>query len=137
MRRCVEKGAEYFLSRELHRQGARYAPWYRTHYPVHYYYDLLVGLDFMTRLGYTSDPRLDYATSWLESRRRRDGAWNLDAVHPDVGPAMRRWLAAHPSQRPIPFALETVGRPSKVVTLTALNVRRAIDRAPANPERRR
>jgi len=136
MRSCVEKAAEYFLSRELHRQGARYPPWYRTHYPVHYYYDLLVGLDFMTRLGYANDPRLGYAASWLRSRRRADGTWNLDAVHPDVGPAMRRWLAAHPSQRPIPFALETVGRPSKMVTLTALRALGEVDRALGNPEPR-
>jgi len=137
MRSCIEKAAEYFLSRELHRQGARYAPWYRTHYPVHYYYDLLVGLDFMTRLGYANDPRLGYATAWLRSRRRRDGRWNLDAVHPDVGPAMRRWLSSHPTQRPIPFALETVGRPSKMVTLTAVKALDAIDRAMGTPERRR
>ena len=137
MRSCVAKGAEYFLSRELHRQGARYPPWYRTHYPVHYYYDLLVGIDFMTRLGYASDPRMGYALSWLRSRRRPDGTWNLDAVHPDVGPTMRRWFAAHPGQRPIPLALESVGRPSKMVTLTALAALREIDRVSMMPEGRR
>jgi len=129
MRECVARGAEFFLERELHRQGSRYAPWYRTHYPVHYYYDLLVGLDFMTQLGYGADPRMEYAFRWLESRRRRDGAWNLDAVHPDVGPTMRRWFSRHPSQQPIPFALETVGRPSKMVTLAALKALAAADRA--------
>ncbi|HYA70663.1 MAG TPA: prenyltransferase/squalene oxidase repeat-containing protein, partial [Thermoplasmata archaeon] len=134
MRECVGKGAEYFLSRELHQQGTRYAPWYRTHYPVHYYYDLLVGLDFMTELGYGGDSRIRYAAEWLRSRRRPDGAWNLDAVHPDVGSAMRRYLATHPSQRPIPFALETVGRPSKIVTLTAMKALAAIDHAAAAPE---
>jgi hypothetical protein len=134
MRECVEKGAEYFLSRELHHQGTRYAPWYRTHYPVHYYYDLLVGLDFMTALGYGGDPRMRYATEWLRSRRRPDGVWNLDAVHPDVGSAMRRYYRDHPSDRPIPFALETVGRPSKMVTLTAMKVLAAIDRAPSRSE---
>jgi len=133
MRECVAKGAEYFLSRELHRQGSRYAPWYRTHYPVHYYYDLLVGLDFMTGLGYGGDPRLRYATEWLCSRRRPDGAWNLDAVHPDVGPAMLRWYKERPSQRPIPFALETVGQASKMITLTAMKTLAAIDRASPAP----
>jgi hypothetical protein len=128
MRACVEKGAEFFLERELHRQGSRYAPWYRTHYPVHYYYDLLVGLDFMTRLGYARDPRMVYALRWLESRRRPDGAWNLDAVHPDVGPTRRQWFARHPSQQPIPFALEAVGRPSKMITLTALKALDQVDR---------
>jgi hypothetical protein len=134
MRECVGKGAEFFLERELHRQGSRYAPWYRTHYPVHYYYDLLVGLDFMTQLGYGGDPRMDYAVRWLEGRRRPDGAWNLDAIHPDVGPAMRRWFDAHPSQQPIPFALEAVGRPSKMITLTALKSLAAVDRARGTSE---
>ena len=128
MRSCVEKAAEYYLQRELHRQGSHYAPWYRTHYPVHYYYDLLVGLDFMTRLGYADDPRMEYALGWLRSRRRPDGAWNLDAVHPDVGAGMRRWFTRHPSQAPTPFSLETVGKPSKMVTLTALRVIAAADR---------
>jgi len=134
MRECVAKGAEFFLSRELHHQGSRYAPWYRTHYPVHYYYDLLVGLDFMTALGYGADPRMRYAVDWLRARRRADGAWNLDAVHPDVGPAMRRYMTTHPNDLRIPFALETVGRPSKIVTLTALKALAAVDRATAPTE---
>ena len=40
MKMAVEKGAEFFLERELHVQGDNYNPWYRFHYPVHYYYDL-------------------------------------------------------------------------------------------------
>jgi hypothetical protein len=106
MRTCVQKGAEFFLQRHLHQQGAPYAPWYRFHYPIHYYYDLLVGLDFMTALGYVSDPRMEYAIRFLRSRRRRDGAWNLDAVHPDVEGPIATWFATHPRQRPTPFALE-------------------------------
>ena len=54
MKSAVERGAEFYLERELHRQGARYEPWYRFHYPHHYYYDLLVGLDFLTALGYSN-----------------------------------------------------------------------------------
>ena len=61
MKSAVEKGAEYFLERELHIQGDRYEPWYRFHYPVHYYYDMLVGLDFMTALGYADDRRMEFA----------------------------------------------------------------------------
>jgi hypothetical protein len=122
MQRCVELGAEFFLSRELHLQGGRYAPWYRFHYPVHYYYDLLVGLDLLTSLGYQDDPRLAYALGVLQERRRRDGRWNLDAVHPDVDGGMARWYAAHPRDRPTPSTLERVGAPSKMITLTALRV---------------
>ena len=131
MRSCVAKGAEFYLQRELHRQGDRYAPWYRTHYPVHYYYDLLVGLGFMTALGFGGDPRMEYATNWLRSRRRPDGVWNLDAVHPDVEGAMAAWFRKHPSQRPTPFSLEEVGKPSKMITFQALQVLTAVDRTKA------
>jgi len=127
MKRSVALGAEFFLDRELHRQGARYAPWYRFHWPVHYYYDVLVGLDMLTALGYGDDPRLGFALELLRKKQRADGRWNLDAVHPDVGPAMRRWIAGHPGQAPTPFSLEAVGKPSKMVTLTALKVLAAAD----------
>ncbi len=128
MQRAVEAGAEFFLQRELHKQGDHYEPWYRFHYPIHYYYDLLVGLDFMTALGYVDDPRLKPALGVLEERRRRDGRWNLDAVHPDVEGGNAEWFAKHPKDRPTPFALETVGEPSKMITLRAMRVLRRIER---------
>ena len=127
MQRAIELGAEFFLERELHRQGRRYPPWYRFHYPVHYYYDVLVGLEMLTDLGYGDDPRLRYALSLLEKKRRPDGRWDLDAVHPDVkGSSLairwEQWFRAHPKDRRTPFALETVGAPSKMITLRALLV---------------
>ena len=130
MTACVEKGAEFFLERRLHRQGARYAPWFRFHYPVHYYYDLLVGLDMLTALGYSADPRLADALSVLRKKRRPDGRWNLDAVHPDVEGPLARWLRQHPSQAPIPWGLETPGRPSKMITLVAARVLARIEGTP-------
>ena len=122
MQGVVERGAEFFLERELHRQGDRYPPWYRFHYPVHYYYDVLVGLDLLTSLGYGADPRLRFALDLLKKKRRSDGRWNLDAVHPDVEGGMLTWMQKHPKQRPTPVALETPGKPSKLITLTALKV---------------
>lgn len=127
MKRVVESGAEFFLQRELHKQGDPYEPWYRFHYPVHYYYDLLVGLDFMTALGYGGDPRLQHALSVLREKRRSDGRWNLDAIHPDVEGGPAEWYKKHPKDRPTPFALEKVGEPSKMITLRALRVLRRID----------
>ena len=124
---CVERAAEFFLERELHRQGGAYPPWRRTHYPVHYYYDLLVGLDLLTSLGYGSDPRMRFALDWLRRRQRRDGRWDLDAVHPDVEGGVGRWRAEHPEKRPVPLALEAPGRPSKMITLTALRVLSRLD----------
>ena len=128
MRDCVEKAAEYFLEKELHVQGSHYEPWYRFHYPVHYYYDLLVGLDFITALGYGSDRRLTHALEALRRKRNADGTWSLDAVHPDVEGGMGDWYRAHPKQAPTPFALEEVGRPSKMITLRALTVLKRVER---------
>lgn len=122
MKQAVEKGAEFFLERELHIQGEHYEPWYRFHYPVHYYYDLLVGLDFMTALGYGDDKRLRHAVRVLKQKRRPDGRWNLDAVHPDVEGGMAEWFRNHPKQAPTPFSLEAAGEPSKIITLRALQV---------------
>jgi hypothetical protein len=119
---AAEKGAEFFLERELHRQGAHYEPWYRFHYPVHYYYDLLVGLDFMTALGYGGDKRLSHATGVLRRKRREDGRWNLDAIHPDVEGSPAAWYEKHPKDMPVPFALERAGEPSKMITLRGLQV---------------
>src|SRR5207247_6432408 len=75
MKSAVEEAAEFYLQRELHTQGDRYRPWERFHYPVHYYYDILVGLDLLTSLGYTDDPRLEYGLSLLKNRRRPVGRW--------------------------------------------------------------
>jgi hypothetical protein len=129
MEECAVRGAEFFLERELHRQGARYPPWFRFHYPVHYYYDLLVGLDLLTGLGYGRDARLQFALDFLRKRRRRDGRWNLDAVHPDVEGPIATWFEKHPGQRPTPLAFETPGRPSKMVTLRALRVLDRVEHA--------
>ena len=122
MTRVVEQGAEFFLERELHRQGARYAPWFRFHYPVHYYYDLLVGLDLLTSLGYGDDPRLGFAIGHMKKKRGSDGRWRLAPLHPDVAGSLLTWVRTHPKQAPVPFGLETPGRPSKMITLIAERV---------------
>jgi len=127
MKAAVEKGAEFYLGKELHKQGDEYRPWYRLHYPVHYYYDVLVGLDFMTALGYGRDKRLGFAVDLLKRRMSPDGRWTLDAVHPDVEGGMAEWFAKHPKQTPTPFALEKTGEPSKMITLRATQVLSRLD----------
>ncbi len=122
MKRAVELAAEFYLQRELHKQGDHYEPWYRFHYPVHYYYDLLVGLDFMTALGYGGDPRLLHAVTHLKKKRRPDGRWNLDAVHPDLDGKVAEWYTTHPKRAPTPFGLENPGEPSKMITFRAMVV---------------
>jgi hypothetical protein len=127
MKLAVERGAEFFLERELHRQGDRYEPWYRFHYPVHYYYDLLVGLDFMTALGYSGDKRLGYAISLLKKKRRSDGRWNLDSLNPEPESPQGRWDHEHPRQATTRFALEEPGEASRMITLSALKIMNRID----------
>lgn len=123
MKLACERGAEFFLERELHKQGARWEQWYRFHYPVHYYYDLLVGLDFMTALGYSGDKRLGYAISLLKEKRRQDGRWNLGANRPEESAALASWRKKHPGSKDMtPFVLEQPGRPSKNITLRAMEV---------------
>ena len=123
MKHACERGAEFYLERELHKEGARWEPWYRFHYPVHYYYDLLVGLDFMTALGYSRDKRMGYAISLLEEKRRQDGRWILDANRPEESPALTAWRKQHPKSKDFtPLVLEQPGKPSKMITLTAMKV---------------
>ena len=120
----IERGAEFYLERRLIHEGRRrYAPWLRFHYPNHYFYDVLVGLDIMTRLGYGNDRRLGQALSILIKKRQRDGIWLLDAVHPDLGVGAQYRLRKHVR----PFALEEAGKPSKWITLTALRVLKRVE----------
>jgi hypothetical protein len=125
---AIARGAEFYLARHLLDEGGDpYEPWRRTHYPVHYYYDFLVGLDLLARLGFGGDPRLGPALDLLESRRNADGTWNLDALHPDLpGPEVTDYQLRTPYY---PFAIEPAGRPSRWITVTALGVLRRAGRA--------
>jgi hypothetical protein len=115
--RAIERGTDFYLDRGLLREGRPYAPWTRLHYPVHYYYDLLVGLDVLTELGYGGDPRMRPPLDRLEAMRNRDGSWNLDAHHPDSEDPNYRVRGPF-----YPFGLEVPGRPSRWITTTALLV---------------
>ncbi len=121
VRGSIERGAEFYLSRRLMDEGeVRYPPWFRIHYPTHYYYDLLVGLGILTRLGYGSDPRMRPAVRWLLGKRRRDGTWALDADHPDLDPVRGGYEF---DEGPVwPLRLEPPGAPSRWATLEALSV---------------
>lgn len=127
MQECAERGAEFYLERELHRQGAPYPPWSRFHWPVHYYYDVLVGLDVLTELGYTDDRRMRFAVDLLRKKRSPDGRWRMEAPHPDVAGSLARRYAADPRERPTPLSFEPRGVPSKMITLRALTVLARLD----------
>ena len=125
MEESIARGAEFFLERGLFREGPRYAPWFRFHYPNHYFYDLLVGLDLLTKLGYAGDRRLRPALQTLSGKRRRDGSWIIDRANPDA-PASLLHLHVRKAR---PLQLERPGRPSKWITLTALRVLKRVEEA--------
>lgn len=115
MDRAISRGAEFYLHRQLFAEGRKYPPWFRFHYPNHYFYDILVGLDLVTQLGYGDDRRLRPALDLLRQKRRADGKWALDRVHPDLGTRTRAT-----GERSL--VIESAGRPSKWITLKALTV---------------
>jgi hypothetical protein len=126
MTQAIDKGAEFYLERKLFEEGKRYAPWFRFHYPNHYFYDVLVGLDVITQLGFSGDRRLRPALELLKEKQRRDGTWNLDKAHPDIGPGVH----VSPDPKKIkPLVIEAPGKPSKWITLKALTVLKRTDEA--------
>jgi hypothetical protein len=126
MERAIERGAEFYLQRKLFEEGRKYAPWFRFHFPSHYFYDVLVGLDVLTRLGFSDDRRLQPALKVLREKRQRDGSWILDKVPPDLLPGMK--IYSDPSKVK-PLVIEPAGKPSKWITLKALSVLKRTDEA--------
>jgi hypothetical protein len=123
--RSIARGAEFYLKHNLINEGRPYAPWRRFHYPNHYYYDVLVGLDVITGLGFGDDRRLRPALDILKTKRRSDGKWSIDRAHPDLGPGAN----AHPDRKLKPLVIEAPGRPSKWITLKALRVLKRVNEA--------
>ncbi len=125
--RSIERGAEFYLERSLMHEGKKpYPPWYRIHYPTHYYYDILVGLRILTRLGYGGDRRLRPALEWLSRKRGADGRWCLEASHPDLDPTLANYALGGPVYS---LVLELPGTPSRWATVEALSVQAAVQRA--------
>lgn len=125
VKEAIARGAEFYLKRRLSLEGPRYPPWFRFHYPNHYFYDVLVGLDLLTALGYAGDPRLQPALKVLREKRRRDGTWTIDRANPDAPASL---LHLH-IKKARPLQLESPGRPSKWITLTALRVLKRVESA--------
>ena len=122
---AIDRGVEFYLERKLFEEGRPYPPWLRLHYPNHYFYDVLVGLDLVTQLGHAGDRRLRPALQRLTAQRQRDGTWSMDRLHPDVGSGPN----ARPDRKVRPLLIERPGRPSKWITLKALRVLKRVERA--------
>jgi prenyltransferase/squalene oxidase-like repeat protein len=120
VRRAIARGAEFYLRHHLMDEGrVRYRPWFRIHYPNHYFYDILVGLHILTRLGYGADRRLARALRWLRGKQRPDGSWALDAAHPDFD---ARLAGYRYDEVMYPMMLEQLNEPSRWATVEALSV---------------
>ena len=120
VRRSIERGAEFYLRHHLMEEdGIHYAPWFRIHYPNHYFYDVLVGLRILTRLGYGADRRLAPALRWLRGKRRWDGTWSLDAALPDLDPKLAGYQY---DEVMFPMMLEPLREPSQWASVEALSV---------------
>lgn len=119
-REVLQRGLDFLFSQSLG-IGQGYAPYERIHFPRHYYYDALVGLDIVSAIA-PRDPRLAPALDWLRSKRGADGRWSVDAHHPDVddpgytpyGPGVDLPIS--------PLVVEKTGVASKWATLYALRV---------------
>jgi hypothetical protein len=110
-----------------------YEPWRRIHFPRHYYYDFLLGLELVTSLGDRHDSRLNPAIELLLSKESADGRWSLDDTHPDVDPE------GDPPYKPIyaemmknkpknKLEVEPPGSPSRWATLAAMRILRRVGR---------
>jgi len=115
IREAIRHGAEFFLNRRLLHEGASAREWPKLHYPWHYFYDVLVGLDFMVRLGYGNDSRLHEAMSLLISKRRSDGKWVLEGIH-GARRTDKRFMPV------VPLRIESPHKPSKMITFLAMRV---------------
>jgi hypothetical protein len=110
------RGEEYLLSRRMFRRrstGDVVDPSFVTFsFPPRYAYDVLRGLDHLRDAGGAPDERIDEAVGVVRDRRQADGRWLLDGSHPEA----------------IAVALgESVGEPSRWITLRALRVLRWYD----------
>lgn len=111
VRAARRSGEEYLLERGLFRRksnGEVVDPAYLDFaFPYYWHYDVLRALDYFRRAGADPDPRMAEAVEAVRAKRRADGRWLLDRVHPGR----------------VHFALEGgAGEPSRWNTLRALRV---------------
>jgi hypothetical protein len=81
-------------------------------FPQSFGYDILRGLNVLTKLGCAKDKRLGDAVDVLLRKRQKDGTWILEN-----SPASR--MQAN---------IEPVGKPSKWITLIVLRVLKRLNK---------
>lgn len=111
MKQTIKKGAEFLLMHHLfkadhHNLKIINKIWLQLGFPWFYGYNILRGLDILTKLGYAKGKRLNDAVKILLQKRRADGTWVLENT---------------PTGR-MRANIETKGNPSKWITMIALRV---------------
>ena len=109
MNDTIEKGAEFLLMHRLfkadhHGYKVINQSWLKLSFPWFYGYNMLRGLDVLTKLGYIKDERLKDAVENLLQKRQSNGTWILEST--PIGRMQTN--------------IEAKGKPSKWVTLIAL-----------------
>jgi len=84
MKSTIEKGAEFLLMHRLfkadhHNYRIINQSWLTLSFPW-YGYNILRGLDVLTKLGYLKDERLNDAIEIILQKRQRDGTWILEST---------------------------------------------------------
>jgi hypothetical protein len=117
------RGEEYLLTRSLFRRrstgGIASSEFLKFEYPPRYKYNVLRALDYFRDAGVRPDARMDEAIRVVEESQQPDGRWLLDGTHNES-------LA-------FPF-VESVGEPSRWITLRALRVLRWYERGGRPPQ---
>ena len=122
MIQTIERGAEFLLMHRLFRADHHdykviNQSWLKLSFPWFYGYNVLRGLDVLTRLGYIRDERLNDAIEILHQKRQKNGTWILEGA--PIGRMQTN--------------IETKGKPSKWITLIALKVLKRL--SPADVQR--
>ena len=87
IKKAIQRGAEYLMSRELskadypHKEGGKISEhWFKLGWPRSYQADILQTLMVLTDAGYNSDPRLDAAREFIRGKELPDGGWPLEVT---------------------------------------------------------
>ncbi len=120
MNEAINEGAEFLLMHRLfkadhHDYKVINQSWLKLVFPWFYGYNILRGLDVLTKLGYVKDERLNDAVQILVQKRQKNGTWILENA--PVGRMQTN--------------IEAKGKPSKWITLIALRVLKRLASADA------
>jgi len=118
MEKTIERGAEFLLMHRLfksdhHSYKVINQAWLKLGFPWFYGYNILRGLDVLTKLGYAKDERLNDAVEILLQKRQGNGTWILESA--PIGRMQTN--------------IEAKGKPSKWITLIALRILRCLGSA--------